>query len=261
MALTLYNGKLTSFNGGFTVGQSPSVISADTIVTANLTHLFDAGNAISYGGSGTTWTNLVGSRNLELVNTPTFVSAGEASKFVFDGVSDFMTGSGYLTGSAPKSHTLSFIGSFASLPQNFTRYRFLSDNSNPTSYGVEQGSGGEGLIGVIISQGTPNFNATVYNPSGVGQFVSQSQTAMFTFVSSNTGIDVYINGTLLGGTTTDTFVDSSFISPTRVYWWGTDANNGNPLSMSFSHIMWYSSSLSPSQIAQNYNALKGRYGI
>jgi hypothetical protein len=46
-----------------------------------------------------------------------------------------------------------------------------------------------------------------------------------------------------------------------VFWWGADANAATPLSMSFSHIMWYSSSLSPSEITQNYNALKGRYGI
>jgi hypothetical protein len=255
MPITLYNGNITSFNGGLTIGDVPT-----QIVTTNLTHLFDAGNATSYGGSGTTWTNLVGSNNLALVNTPTFVSDGQASRFIFDGVSDFMTGSGYLTGSAPKSHTLNIIASFASLPSTFTRYRFFSDNSNPTAYAVQQNGTTTGIDEIAMSQGTPNFNAYIYSAPG-NQFVSQSQTAMFTFVSTATGMDFYLNGSLLGGTTTDTFVDSSFISPTRVYWWGSNANAGTLLSMSFSHIMWYSSSLSPSEIAQNYNALKGRYGI
>jgi hypothetical protein len=84
---------------------------------------------------------------------------------------------------------------------------------------------------------------------------------MYTFVSSNTGINFYLNGTLLGGTTTDTFVGSSFINPTRTYWWASSGNGGTPISMSISHIMWYSSSLSAGDITQNYNALKSRYGI
>jgi hypothetical protein len=256
MPVTIYNGSFNQGNGTFTIG----VVSS--IVTTNLTHLFDAGNVTSYAGTGTTWTNLVGSNNLALVNTPTFVSNGVASRFVFDGVSDFMTGSGYLTGSAPKSHTLNLIGSFASLPSTFTRYRFFTDQNNPTSYGVSQPGTTLGVGEVLISQGTPNFNATVYDPPGAVQFVSQSQTAMFTFVSSNTGIDVYLNGSLLGGTTTDTFESSNFIVPNRTFTWANDPNGaGNFLSMSIAHIMWYSSSLSPSEINQNYNALKGRYGI
>jgi hypothetical protein len=230
------------------------------IVTTNLTHLFDAGNVTSYAGSGTVWTNLSGPNNLRLVNTPTFVSNGEASRFVFDGVNDHMTGSGYLTGSAPKSHTLSFIGSFAALPSTFTRHRFFSDNGNPSSYGVSQPGTGLGPGEVIISQGTPNFNATVYDPTGAVQFISQSQTAMFTFVSSNTGINFYLNGSQLGGTITDTFADG-FTNPTSIFWWASNANASTPLSMSFSHIMWYSSSLSGTEITQNYNALKQRYGI
>lgn len=231
------------------------------IVTAGLTHRFDAGASSSYSGTGNVWTNLAGSNNLELVNAPTYVAAGQASRFVFNGTDEYMTGSGYLTGSAPKSHTLNLIGSFASLPTTFTRYRFFADNANPSSYGLIQPGTGIGPGEVIISQGTPTFNATVYDPAGAVQFVSQSQTAMFTFVSSNTGIDFYLNGSLLGGTTTETFVDSSFISPTRTYWWAADGGAVNIISMSIAHVMWYSASLTPSQIQQNYEALKSRYGI
>lgn len=248
----LTNGSYFSYDGNSTI---------PNIVTTNLTHLFDAGDVASYSGTGNTWTNLAGSNNLALVNSPTFVSNGAASRFVLDGTNDFMSGSGYLTGSAPKSHTVSIIGSFASLPSNFTRYRFFTANGASPSYGAEQGSGGSGLISIIISQGTTNFNASVYLNPGPVQFVSQSQTAMFTFVSSNTGIDFYLNGSLLGGTTIDTFVNTNFNNPAEVFSWGSDQNGTGPISMSLSHIMFYSASLSPSQIAQNYNALKNRYGI
>lgn len=250
----------TGAQGVIYISYTPSS-GAPSIVTTNLTHQFDAGSVSSYPGSGTVWTNLSGPNNLSLVNTPTFVSNGAASRFIFDGIDDFATGSGYLTGSIAKSHTLNLIGSFASLPTTFTRYRFFTDAANPTSYGMVQEGTTLGPGEVRISQGTPNFNATVYNAPGTSQFISQSQIAMFTFVSSNTGIDFYINGSLVGGTTTDTFVDSSFINPTRVYTWASEANGTSPVSMSIAHIMWYSASLSASDILQNYNALKSRYGI
>lgn len=257
MPLTLQNGLFNISNGSVSIGLENAV----SIVTANLTHQFDAGNASSYGGSGTVWTNLSGPNNLALVNSPTFVSNGAASTFVFDGVNDFMSGSGYVTGSAAKSHTLSMIGSFASLPTNFSRYRFFTADGASPSYGMVQQGVGQGPGEVRISEGTPNFNATVYNPPGAVQFVSQSQTAMFTFVSSDTGIDFYLNGTLLGGTTTDTFVTSNFSSVSANFSWASDVTGTTPISMSIAHIMFYSASLSAAQILQNYNALKSRYGI
>jgi len=260
MPLNLFNGSFTQFRGSLNVGPFTPSAAAASIVTTNLTHHFDAGNASSYGGSGTTWTNLTGLNNLTLVNAPTFVSNGAASYFVFDGVSDYMSGSGYLTGSAAKSHTLNMVMSFGIAPFIFSRVRFFSDNSNPTSYGTVQYTSGDGPGEIQISQGTPNFNAEVYS-SFPSQFSPLYTTAMYTFVSSNTGIDFYLNGTLLGGTTADTFVDNSFINPTRTYWWASSGNGGTPISMSIAHIMWYSSSLSAGDITQNYNALKSRYGI
>jgi hypothetical protein len=260
MALILNDTSFTLINGSYFSNDGFAAAAAG-IVTTNLTHLFDAGDVASYSGTGTTWTNLAGSNNLALVNSPTFVSNGAASRFVLDGTNDFMSGSGYLTGSAAKSHTVSIIGSFAALPATFIRYRFFTANGASPSYGVLQPGVGLGPGEVIISQGTTNFNAIVYNPSGQVQFISQSQTAMFTFVSSNTGIDFYLNGSLLGGTTVDTFVNANFTSPTTTFSWGSDQSGTTPISMSLAHIMFYSASLSPSEITQNYNALKDRYGI
>jgi hypothetical protein len=231
------------------------------VVRTNLTHLFDAGISSSYSGSGTTWTNLAGSNNLALVNTPTFVSNGEASRFVFNGTNNFMSGSGYLTGSAAKSHTLNVVMSFNVLPNLFGRHRFFTDIANPTGYAVTEYTSGQGPGQIDFAQGTTNFNAEVY-AAFPNQFSPLNTLAMYTFVSKNTGVDFYLNGSLLGGTTVDTFVDSSFINPTRAYYWAADdATPTNALSMSIAHIMWYSSSLSPTEITQNYNALKSRYGI
>ena len=255
--VTISNGSFSITNGTVSIGTTPGA----SIVTTNLTHQFDAGSATSYPGSGTVWTNLAGSRNLALVNTPTYVSNGVASRFIFDGVDDFMTGSGYLTGSAAKSHTVNMIGSFAALPATFTRYRFFTAAGASPSYGMVQQGAGLGPGEVRISQGTPNFNATVYSVGAGNQFLSQSQLAMFTFVSSNTGINFYLNGSLVGGTVTDTFVDSNFNNVNTNFSWASDQTGASPISMSIAHIMFYSGSLTPAEISQNYNALKSKYGI
>jgi hypothetical protein len=253
--VTISNGSFNIINGSVSIGTTPG----GSIVTTNLTHHFDAGSAASYPGSGTVWTNLAGSRNLALVNTPTFISNGAASTFVFDGVDDFASGSGYVSGSAAKSHTLSFIGSFSDTTA-FTRRRFFTATGASPSYGVEREATNLGPGRVIISQGTVDFNAIVYNETGTTQFISQSQTGMFTFVSSNTGIDFYLNGSLLGGTTANTFL-SGFGNVDTTFSWASDAGGTTPISMSISHIMFYSASLTPTEILQNYNALKSRYGI
>jgi hypothetical protein len=259
MSVTIYNGSFKQHGGTFNVGYIS--VATPGIITTNLTHLFDAGDVTSYGGSGTTWTNLAGSNNLTLVNSPTFVSNGEASRFSLDGTNDFMSGSGYLTGSAPKSHTLNVVMSFNVLPSLSGRYRFFTDTQNPTGYAVQQHSSGQGTGEVQFAQGTTDFNALIYS-SFPNQFTPLNTLAMYTFVSKNTGVDFYLNGTLLGGTTANTFVNSSFINTTRAYFWGAqDGAATSALSMSIAHIMWYSASLSPSEITQNYNALKGRYGI
>jgi hypothetical protein len=60
------------------------------IVTDGLVLYLDAGNQLSYPGSGTTWTDLSRSQtNGTLVNGPTF-NTGSLGSIVFDGVDDFL---------------------------------------------------------------------------------------------------------------------------------------------------------------------------
>ena len=257
MPITIYNGSFQQFRGSLSVGPFIPTSTAG-IVTTNLTHHFDAGNTASYPGSGTVWTNLAGSRNLALVNTPTFVSNGAASIFLFDGIDDFASGSGYLTVSALKSHTLNMIGSFSD-SQTFVRRRFFTANGSSPSYGTEREATNLGPGRIIISQGTSTFNEIAFNETGTNQFISQSQIAMFTLVNSNTGIDFYVNGTLLGGSTAS--FSSGFSDPNTNFSWASGESGTSPMSMSIAHIMFYSASLTAAEISQNYNALRSRYGI
>jgi hypothetical protein len=79
---------------------SGSTISGGMILSGELATLqlyLDAGNASSYPGSGTTWTDLSGNgRNGTLTNGPTYSSANGGS-IVFDGTDDFVQCTGSLT--------------------------------------------------------------------------------------------------------------------------------------------------------------------
>ena len=59
------------------------------IVTDELVLALDAGNTKSYPGSGTTWTDLIGSNNGTLTNGPTY-SSDDGGSIVFDGSNDYV---------------------------------------------------------------------------------------------------------------------------------------------------------------------------
>jgi len=70
-------------------GITQSIKRGGGIVTDGLVMHLDAGNAASYPGSGTTWTDLSGNGNhATLTNGPTFDSANGGS-IVFDGSNDY----------------------------------------------------------------------------------------------------------------------------------------------------------------------------
>ena len=86
-------------SSGIRIGSGVNIIpdSAASVVTTGLQLYLDAGNASSYPGSGTTWTDLtVNGRNGTLTNGPTYSSA-DGGSIVFDGSNDFVQCTGSLT--------------------------------------------------------------------------------------------------------------------------------------------------------------------
>ena len=84
---------------GVTIGSGVKLIveSSASVVTTGLQLYLDAGNASSYPGSGTTWTDLSGnSRTGTLTNGPTY-SGTNGGSIVFDGSNDFVQCTGSLT--------------------------------------------------------------------------------------------------------------------------------------------------------------------
>ena len=210
----------------------------------------DAGNTASYPGTGTAWTGLSNNAsNATLVNSPPWTSAGTASYFTFNG-----TGAQYASTTASKFN-VTYTGKTV----------FVAARMTAVLAGAFRG-----LFGT--NSGTRNFNTYIYSPStGVYQIHwSAGVTGGFSnnlplsanqwfvaAVTQTTGglVTYYFNGQPIGTNTGITFIQyaangGEFVALGDNYWYGD-----------IGVCAVYGQALSADQIQQNYNALKGRYGI
>jgi hypothetical protein len=230
----------------------------EEIVTSGLTVNLDAGFTPSYPLSGTSWTDLSFSgNNGTLVNGPTFNSS-DGGSIVFDGVDDYI--------STPiqelnRPCTLSVWVNLNSLTGFQT---FAGQN---TSTAIVRGrfyfqKAGETTEGLILN--TVNFSIVL---SGGGIVPVNSNNVIvtniwynYTAVLTTTTISLYENGTLQ-----NTVNDSNtFLTPNTTitlnagYYNNSIVDYINGKSSSF---LIYNRALSAAEVLQNFNALRGRYGI
>jgi hypothetical protein len=234
------------------------------LVTNGLVVNLDAGNVSSYPGSGTTWTDLSGNGiNATLVNGVSYSSSNNGY-MIFDGNDDYAT----------LSSTSFVSGNSAFTMESWFRW---SGNGSATediifSYGIDDGQRGCPLIAIDGS----NFFTFEFG-SGAGSVKSISAIStntwyhgVATYDGSNTR--AYINGTLQNTTA---------FSTANIRLSGTNGTNagigclysstaGNVFSSPrrygtfngfISSVRHYNRALSLSEVQQNFNALRGRYGI
>ena len=215
------------------------------IVTTDLQLYLDAGNASSYPGSGTSWTDLSGnSRNGTLTNGPTYSSA-DGGSIVFDGSNDFVQCSGSLTVTAATFLTWikrngnqgTYDGILFSRGTNTTGMNFFSSNQlgyhwndSSATYNWSSGLTVPNLTWCMIAVSVTSTTATAYLCQASG-----TTTAINTVNHSSS----VLNDIKLA-------IDDALA---RYF-------NGN-----ISVAMLYNRALTADEIATNFNALRGRYGV
>lgn len=241
------------------------------IVTNGLFGYWDAGNPNSYSGSGTTWADLSGNGyHGTLTNGPTFTNTN-GGNFVFDGTNDFVDTS--TTGSP-----------FAFADTTFTVSVWLK--TSVTGWTTIPGimiaskdytfSGGGWAIGI----GIPGYNGS----TTVGFFASVKAVGGYfvNYTSTTTAINDGQWKNLVAVIRTDTTVQANNIntlyingvqSAVNLY---TNGNLYNPPTLAMNicrrstglyfpgnlaQISIYSKGLTASEVKQNFNAMRGRYGI
>jgi len=250
-----YNSGTNQVNTAGTTGQtsgwshgSITIINistpAITPITTGLVLNLDAANTSSYSGSGTTWTDLIGGNNATLTNGPTY-SGENGGSIIFDGNNDYATTS---------SSVLS------------------SPNSSPLTLEAvcmnTSGSGWQTVLGTHSSFTQIGFNGTTFyfgrNGGGGNLLVSSGAT-----VPINTWCHIvmtydgslgygYLNGSFITSGNIGSNSQTNGVSLLSTF---TSASPSEVFAGRIAIARVYNRALSASEVLQNYNALRGRYGI
>ena len=225
------------------------------IIENGLVLALDAANKNSYPGSGTSWKDLSGNgNNGTLTNGPTFNVSNQGS-ITFDGTNDYID----IADSTSLNPTILSIESWFKITafssnQNIINkgYTFVSEPY--ISYTLK-------MDGVSSPYNTIAIEASV---GGVRKALTSTTTLSaniwYNVVSTYDGstFKLYINSIQESNTLSSTGTISSYNTPLQIGRWGTQGSqyfNGN---IAIAKI--YNRALTATEILQNYNATKSRFG-
>jgi hypothetical protein len=254
------------------VSYSPS------IVTDNLLCYIDAANSKSYPGTGTLFTDITGNRNNgTLVNTQTY-SATNGGQFAYSVVPGKVSGTEPWT-QLPDSLLNNLVSGTISFWLQYTAVTRVGDYHDNTGQALTgrqvDGTGTWAVLsvsGFVASNGNPTLgtlgkiywhprNAIVPANSTANLAYNTIYNVVVTFNASQ--CEFYINGVLDSTTAGNYSITSSIAAPngTSVGVWRFGGEYYMPWSGVIYNTLIYNSVLTAPQILQNYNALRGRFGL
>jgi hypothetical protein len=220
-----------------------------SIVTNGLVLCLDAGSPRSYPGTGTNWFDVSGNNNTgALTNGPAYTNIGANSYFTFDGVNDYSLSPGLQT-----------------FGNNMTWEAWVYCTQNLTTYNMFMGRylpyfsfyAGSTLYFSNLIAGTQQ---TIYTASNLSLNTWYMATFTTSFDGTNTTMKIFTNG---AETATGTYSGSQGNYP-----YGFMVGDGNnagsswyPFPGRIGAVKVYNRTLTAGEITQNFNALRGRYGI
>ena len=226
------------------------------IVTNGLVLCLDAGNSKSYAGSGTSWTDLSGNgNNGTLTNGPTFSSSNKGG-IVFDGTNDYvncgagsstdfnglknMTVSAWLYPTAATATNSNVISKVWQWYMNFhtdrkIRFGFYHTGGATVAY-----------TNTALTLNAWYYSCWTYNGTSCIAYINGISDNSFAMTNNlNYGAPYSASCNVLIG------AEANFCSsPETRYFAGRIAS-----------AQIYNRALSASEVLQNYNATKGRFGL
>jgi hypothetical protein len=216
-------------------------------VTNGLVLALDAADTNSYPGSGTTWTDVSGNNITgTLVNGPT-VSNGILS---LDGTNDYVN-------------------------INFNSIFNVTSNSFTVSVWHRNNNAGTGYNGIITADNTgdntwkilKDINEQFYKVRVLNTFIAFPSYTVgrfhnYTFTKSGTSLIAYFDSVAYSSSNTSgdpvSFSNNLALGSYRL----ADAQAGGYLlPQSYGNILFYNRALTATEILQNYNATKSRFGL
>ena len=218
------------------------------IVTDGLVLYLDAANPLSYSGSGTTWSDLSNTGNDGTLLNGVSYSSSDGGSLVFDGSNDYVSSfSSQISGSGSKTINIWF--------KSLTTTRQGLCGTRPSTAGQS---------GWALTHNANAPGVITYYHTGVGGIISGAVISTnvwyclaLTYDVSSGVASLYLNGnqtvspTSIGPITSSSFngvIGAEYPAPTY------------PLNGNISQVTIYNRVLSSSEIQQNYNSIKTRFG-
>ena len=231
-----------------------AVVYNPRIVNDNLVLCVDAANTKSYGGSGTTWTDLSGKGNNVTLSSSgiSYDSTDGGGSIVFDGTNGQGTSSINLT-------TMNDGGSLEIWCK-------ITDTSGYRHIGGWRGSNAAFYMLLMSNDGRvearaswPNsYTDIVTSDYGTSFWANDWNHIVLTNSDSDNKTRFYLNGSLVATSsgTVGTFSSYTLFELMKPSTFSSATAGGK-----LSQVRVYDATLSDSEVEQNYDAHKGRYGI
>jgi hypothetical protein len=226
-----------------------------SIVTSGLVLNLDAGNPLSYPGSGTTWTDLSGNGNNGTLINGTGYNSANGGVLTFDGINDYVNTT-LVTNQA--AFTYCIWGKSSALGyQN----RIMGNADVNGTNGASIMWGTPAITGQAedynrlwcIRRNANNMTNDIITPTIPG-FTNNWHYIVMTFNTTD-GLKIYSDNVLIASNPTTVFTSVLTLKIGRDGN-GTDAFLG---SIGATHV--YNKALNTTEIATNFNATKTRFGL
>lgn len=224
------------------------------IVSDGLVLCLDAANPRSYPSTGTTWSDLSGNGNNGTLVNGVAYSADNNGSLVFDGTNDYVDTT-FTDNIVTTGFTFSFWFYGTKSTVHFPVSFFINADLN-TIFRIERFSAGNNSIefghkpeggGSFITSATElvSFNF----PNNVWHYCTLVYDGNYKYIYKNGSIDV----------TSDPGQNLVFYSGAFLRIGAR--HDGLPFQGNMSQISLYNRALTAAEVAQNFNAMRGRYGI
>ena len=238
-----------------------AVTGTPRIVTDGLVLYIDAANTKSYPGSGTVWTDLSPTQITgSLTNGPTFTTA-TGSAIRFDGSNDYVRISDNNTFNFTSFTIFAWFKS--SIFPAFSQYRIINhQEAGQRAWGMQMGRGD--YIGTGTSSDMLLFchssNGTTWRNLSSQTKLSENRWYHSAFTSDSTTMRLYLNGVLGNSTGSLGNQYSTIVGDIGI---GVSAQDFNAFFWNGDIAMTslYNRALSGSEILQNFEVTRERFGV
>jgi hypothetical protein len=227
-----------------------------SIVTSGLVLNLDAGNPLSYSGSGINWYDLSGNGNNGTLINGTGYSSTNGGVLTFDGVNDYANTTLVTNQTAftyciwGKSSTLGYQNRIMGNADALT-----GTNGSSIFWGTPIMTGQDESLNRMwfIRRNANNTTNDIMSPIITG-FSGNWHYIVATYDNVN-GSKFYCDNVLVGSNAS---VGLTSILPIRI---GRDGNGSDAFLGSVGSVQVYNKSLNSTEITQNFNATKTRFGL